>query len=122
MALGSTTYGYCASIISTTLAQPSFIAYFDLDTRSNATDLIGSIFGLFQTGGFFGTLLCIWAPDWLGRRKALFYAGLFTTVGGALQSGSVSIGMYIFARFLTGIGIGELTMFSNEGTSFNQRY
>ncbi|KAH0839199.1 putative MFS sugar transporter [Fonsecaea pedrosoi] len=108
VALGSTTYGYCASIISTTLAQPSFIAYFDLDTRSNATDLTGSIFGLFQTGGFFGTLSCLKSADWLGRRKALFYAGLVTTVGGGLQAGSVNIGMYIFARFLTGVGIGAL--------------
>ncbi|EXJ68734.1 uncharacterized protein A1O5_08528 [Cladophialophora psammophila CBS 110553] len=108
VALGSTTYGYCASIISTTLAQPSFIAYFALDTRSNATDLTGSIFGLFQTGGFFGTLSCLKSADWLGRRKALFYASLVTTVGGALQAGSVNIGMYIFSRFLTGIGIGAL--------------
>lgn len=106
MALGSTTYGYCASIISTTLAQPSFISYFDLDTRSNAADLIGAIFGLFQTGGFFGTLSCLKSADWLGRRKALFYSSLVTTVGGALQAGSVNIGMYIFSRFLTGVGIG----------------
>ncbi|EXJ61686.1 hypothetical protein A1O7_02115 [Cladophialophora yegresii CBS 114405] len=108
VALGSTTYGYCASIISTTLAQPSFIAYFELDTRHNATDLIGSIFGLFQTGGFFGTLSCLKSADWLGRRKALFYAGIVTTIGGALQAGSVNIGMYIFSRFLTGVGIGAL--------------
>ncbi|KAK6374009.1 hypothetical protein LTS17_007979 [Exophiala oligosperma] len=108
VALGSTTYGYCASIISTTLAQPSFIDYFDLDSRSNATDLIGAIFGLFQTGGFFGTLSCLQSADLLGRRKALFYAGLVTTVGGALQAGSVNIGMYIFSRFLTGVGIGAL--------------
>ncbi|KIX99687.1 uncharacterized protein Z520_04322 [Fonsecaea multimorphosa CBS 102226] len=108
VALGSTTYGYCASIISTTLAQPSFIAYFELDTRSNATDLTGSIFGLFQTGGFFGTLTCLKSADWLGRRKALFLASLVTTVGGGLQAGSVNIGMYIFARFLTGVGIGAL--------------
>ena len=33
---GSLTYGYSNSIIATTLGQPSFNAYFELDTRPDA--------------------------------------------------------------------------------------
>ena len=40
--LGSMSYGYTASIIGTTLGQPSFISYFELDTRENGTDLIST--------------------------------------------------------------------------------
>ncbi|KAF4967196.1 hypothetical protein F66182_17933, partial [Fusarium sp. NRRL 66182] len=58
VALGSTTYGYSSSIISTTLGQPSFLSYFELDTRPNATQLEGTINGLFQAGGLFGSLSC----------------------------------------------------------------
>lgn len=99
--LGSLTYGYCASIIATTLGQPTFLHYFALDTRSNANDLIGAINGLFQTGGLFGTLSCIWTADRFGRRWALFINSIITVVGGGLQAGGVNISMYIVARFIT---------------------
>lgn len=106
VALGSVAYGYCSSIISTTLAQPSFLSYFELDTRANASNLEGAINALFQTGGLFGCLSCIASADILGRRKAILTASLTTVIGGALQAGSVQIGMYLVFRFVTGLGIG----------------
>ena len=106
MALGSLTYGYCASIIATTLSQPSFVAYFKLDTRANAANLTGAINGLFQAGGLVGALSCSKTADWLGRRKAILVASVVSAIGGALQAGSVNIGMYIAMRFVTGLGIG----------------
>lgn len=66
--LGSMTYGYTASIIGTTLGQPSFIKYFELDTRSNGTDLIATTNGLFQAGGVIGTLLLPVISDKYGRK------------------------------------------------------
>lgn len=108
VALGSMTYGYCSSIIATTLGQPSFITYFELDTRPNATQLEGAINGLYQAGGLFGSLSMMYFPDLLGRRKALLLYALITIIGGGLQAGSVNIGMYIAMRFITGFGIGAL--------------
>lgn len=107
MALGSTTYGYCSSIVATTLGQPSFIAYFELDTRPNATQLTGAINGLLQAGGLFGCLSCIKSADWLGRRGAILATCITTVIGGALQAGSVNMGMYLVFRFVTGLGIGK---------------
>ncbi|KAH8700743.1 general substrate transporter [Talaromyces proteolyticus] len=108
VALGSLTYGYCSSIISTTLGQPSFLAYFALDTRPNASQLEGAINGLFQAGGLFGSLSCIGSADMLGRKKAIFIAALVSLIGGALQAGSVHIAMYLVFRFITGLGVGAL--------------
>ncbi|KIW50162.1 hypothetical protein PV05_11777 [Exophiala xenobiotica] len=108
VALGSLTYGYCSSIIATTLGQPTFIAYFKLDTGSNATQLIGAINGLYQAGGLFGSLSMITFPDLLGRRKALLLYSVVTVIGGALQAGSVHIAMFLVMRFITGFGIGAL--------------
>lgn len=110
VALGSLTYGYCASIIATTLGQPSFVTYFELDTRSNAADLIGAINGLFQAGGLVGALSCSQTADWLGRRKAILVASVVSVIGGALQAGSVNIAMYIAMRFVTGLGIGTSSL------------
>ncbi|CRG91746.1 Putative polyol transporter 2 [Talaromyces islandicus] len=108
VALGSTTYGYSSSIIATTLGQPSFLSYFLLDSRSNATQLEGAINGLFQAGGLVGCLSCIGTADWLGRKQSILIAALVTVVGGALQAGSVHIAMYLVFRFITGIGVGAL--------------
>lgn len=112
VALGSCTYGYSSSIIATTLGQPTFIAYFDLDptTRSNANDILGAINGLFQAGGLLGTLSCIATADRYGRRKAILIAAVICIVGGGFQSGSVHIAMYLVARLITGIGIGEMCL------------
>lgn len=92
--------------LATTLAQPSFISYFSLDKRSNATQLEGAINGLFQTGGLLGALFCCQTADFFGRRKALFIGGAFALIGGALQAGSVHIAMFMIARLLAGIGSG----------------
>jgi MFS family permease len=116
VALGSLTYGYSSSIISTTLGQPSFLAYFALDTRSNATQIEGAINGLFQAGGLFGSLSCIKSADLLGRKKAIFCAAVVTVFGGALQAGSVHIAMYLVFRLVTGFGVG---MLDNSHFSFS---
>jgi MFS family permease len=108
--LGSLSYGYGSSIIATTLGQPTFIHYFELDTRSNGETLIGAINGLFQAGGIFGALSVVYVPDKLGRRWAIFIGGLFCLLGGALQAGSVNIAMFLVARLLSGYGIGGLTL------------
>lgn len=36
MGMGSLSYGYSANVIAASLAQPTFIKYFGLDTRSDA--------------------------------------------------------------------------------------
>ncbi|KAL4780340.1 major facilitator superfamily domain-containing protein [Aspergillus varians] len=107
---GSITYGYSAAIIGSTLGQPSFLAYFGLDTASNSTQLQGAINGLFQAGGLFGTLGFGFLADKFGRCKAIFIATVVAIVGGALQAGSVHIAMFLVARFITGFGIGGLVM------------
>ena len=77
--LGSMTYGYTASIIGTTLGQPSFIEYFELDTRSNGTDLIATTNGLFQAGGVVGTLLLPIVSDRWGRKWGIAVVRFFQT-------------------------------------------
>lgn len=51
--LGSLSFGYAASIISTTFSQLSFIAYFGLGRRSNSAAIEGAVNGLYTAGGLF---------------------------------------------------------------------
>lgn len=102
MGLGSMSYGYSASIISTTLAQPSFFAYMELDKRSNATELIGLTGSLYQAGGFIGTFFVTFFADRWGRRVGIAVPAALTVVTGALLAGSVNISMFIAVRPFAG--------------------
>jgi MFS family permease len=110
--LGSVTYGYSSSIIGTTLGQPSFSRYFNLQSSSRSAVITGAINGVYQAGGIFGTLSTTLLAVRLGRCKTIFCGALCVVVGGALQAGSVHIAMFLVARLLTGIGIGKLRVAS----------
>ncbi|KAK1810554.1 hypothetical protein LTR12_015061 [Friedmanniomyces endolithicus] len=101
---GSISYGYNASIIGTTLGQPSFIKYMKLDTLPNATDLISSTNGLFQTGGVVGTLIMPWIADRWGRKWGCAVPCMLLIISGAVMTGSVNIGMFLAFRFFSGAG------------------
>ncbi|KIW77784.1 hypothetical protein Z517_07617 [Fonsecaea pedrosoi CBS 271.37] len=102
--LGSASYGYAAAVIGNTVGQPSFIRYFDLDTRSNGDGLIGAMNGLFQAGGFFGALITPWLSDRWGRKSAIAWGAVWCIVSGAFMAGSVNIGEFILFRFVSGLG------------------
>ncbi|OAP54331.1 MFS transporter, SP family, sugar:H+ symporter [Fonsecaea erecta] len=102
LGFGSLTYGYTAAIIGTTLGQPTFIKYFELDTRPNGTDLISTTNGLFQTGGVIGTLCLPWVLDKYGRKWACAVPAVLAIISGACMAGAVHIGMFIAFRFVAG--------------------
>lgn len=104
LGLGSISYGYNASIIGTTLGQPSFIKYMRLDVLPNGTDLESTTNGLFQTGGVIGTLTLPWIADRWGRRWGCASACILLVVSGAIMTGSTNIGVFIAFRFFSGAG------------------
>ncbi|KAK5136980.1 hypothetical protein LTR08_001487 [Meristemomyces frigidus] len=104
MSFGSMSYGYSASIIATTLAQPTFLTYFELDTRSDARSLISTMNGLYQVGGFLGVFTVSYFADNWGRRAAIGVSAIITALSGALLAGSVNVAMFIFFRFTSGAG------------------
>lgn len=100
--LNSIPTGYTASIIGTTLGQPSFISYFALDTRKNGTDLIATTNGLFQTGGVIGTLLLPWISDRYGRKWGIAVSAILAIISGAVLAGSTNIAEFIVFRLIAG--------------------
>lgn len=102
--LGSMTYGYTASIIGTTLGQPTFLEYFQLETRSNGTDLISATNGVFQTGGVIGTLCLPWISDRWGRKWGIAVSAILAIISGAVLAGSTDIAEFIVFRFVAGAG------------------
>jgi MFS family permease len=104
MAFGSIAMGYSGSVIGVTLGQPSFIAYFDLETRPNATSLISSMNGLFQAGAFCGALCISYVGDNFGRKMSITVPAILVVISGALLAGSTHIAMFLTFRFVSGVG------------------
>ena len=113
--LGSMTYGYVLSIISTTLGQPNFYAYFGLTADTKASNysytasIVGAINGLLSAGGVFGSCFMAWMSEARGRKPSLVVATIVTLIGCILQTASVHVAMFLVARFVTGLGAGELS-------------
>ncbi|KIW95531.1 uncharacterized protein Z519_04116 [Cladophialophora bantiana CBS 173.52] len=112
--LGSMTYGYVLSIISTTLGQLNFYAYFGLTANTMASNyshtasIVGAINGLLSAGGVFGSCFMAWMSEARGRKPSLVVARVVTLIGCILQTTSVRIAMFLVARFVTGLGAGML--------------
>lgn len=114
LCLGSLTYGYTFSIVSTTLGQPSFFKYFgltqdptDVALYNYTNGIIGGMNACFSGGGFIGALFNAWACDYLGRKKTLMVATPIAVLGGALQGGAANIAMFLVGRLLGGFAVGE---------------
>ncbi|OQV04830.1 hypothetical protein CLAIMM_09654 [Cladophialophora immunda] len=125
LGLGSIGQGYSAAIIGTTLGQPSFIEYFHLDTREDATDLISTMNGIFQAGGVIGTISLPWVADRFGRKWGCAVPAILILVSGAILAGSVNVGMFIAFRFFSGAGcwstLAAVSVMMNEITPVHIR-
>ena len=76
--------------------------------RLTSDSILGAVNALFSAGLAIGSIVQGWATDWLGRKKALAVAGIFSLIGAALVAGSVTISMLIVVRLLQGFGLGML--------------
>lgn len=109
LSVGMIAYGYPASIIGTTLAQPAFLRYMRLidengDTTPESARLIGATSGVFQAGAVFGVLIGGWVTDKYGRRAGLVYCATLSIFGGVFLCAAQNIAMFIVFRFIAGAG------------------
>ncbi|KAF2178723.1 sugar porter family MFS transporter [Zopfia rhizophila CBS 207.26] len=114
VAFGSVTYGYCASIISSTIGQPGWYTYFDLPLQSEpgydgkTTNAIATANGIFSAGGAVGSLFIMWSAEKFGRKVNIQLGAALSVLGGALQGGAATLAMFQAGRFIVGMGIGVL--------------
>jgi MFS family permease len=109
ISLGGFTYGFGFAVFVTSIGQPGFYEYFDLDPTSTYTaNIIGAVNALFAFGAAMGAIAQGWISDWRGRRTGLAIAASCALVGGALAAGSAAIAMLIVVRILQGFGLGMI--------------
>ncbi|KAJ5813675.1 uncharacterized protein N7503_000425 [Penicillium pulvis] len=117
----------CNNIIASTLesaflAQPSFNEYFQLNTRTNASQLKG---GGYYASAFIGVFFVGILADRWGRKRAIAVGAILTLISGALLSASVNVAMFIAFRFLSGAGssilLAGVPLWMNEVVSAKDR-
>ncbi|KFY93020.1 hypothetical protein V500_03954 [Pseudogymnoascus sp. VKM F-4518 (FW-2643)] len=105
-AVGSLLYGIDSGIISTTISQPKFIAYFAPFTPS----IKGAIVSIFGAGSFFGVIFAGWAADYWGRKRTIQFASVFALIAGIIQAAATEVGMLIAGRIIGGFAVGIMNV------------
>ncbi|KEF58321.1 uncharacterized protein A1O9_06247 [Exophiala aquamarina CBS 119918] len=102
-------FGFGASIFVTSVGQPGFYRYYDLDPTSlHTANILSAINALFFFGCAVGAIGQCFVADWIGRKGALTSSAIFSIIGSALVAGSVNIPMLFVMRIIQGVGLGML--------------
>jgi MFS family permease len=97
--LGSLLYGYDLGVIAQVIASQSFNAEFK--PEKNET---GAVVSVFTGGAFFGAAFAGAIGDRLGRRWTIFIGAMIFCLGGALQTGAMSLAYLYSGRAIAGLG------------------
>jgi MFS family permease len=91
------TYGYCASVIGSTIGQPGCYSYFSLPLQGTpgyagkTTHVIATANGLFSAGGAIGSLFMMWSAEKFGRKRNIQLGCFLSVLGGVLQGGAATL-------------------------------
>ncbi|PGH02877.1 hypothetical protein AJ79_07533 [Helicocarpus griseus UAMH5409] len=114
VALGSFTYGYCASVMGSTIGQPGWYSSFNLPIKGEpgygtvTTNAIATANGVFSAGGAVGSLFMMWSCQAVGRKANIQVGAFLAVLGGVLQGGASNLKMFQVGRFIAGVAIGVL--------------
>ncbi|KAH7141868.1 general substrate transporter [Dactylonectria macrodidyma] len=109
ISIGSLAHGYMASVIGTTIGQPSFIEYMGPELIQGKQ--LSLVVGMYYAGGFIGA--CVTAPlaDRIGRKWTAFVGALLSLIFNGICAGSVNPSMFIAFRFF--VGLSSTILFTN---------
>ncbi|KAL4809870.1 general substrate transporter [Aspergillus unguis] len=114
VAIGTISTAYGLAVIGSTVGQPNFYTYFDLEADTNAagykhtTNMIGALNGINSAGAVIGCILQAWTADAYGRKWTIQMGAAVLIVGGALCAGAVHMAMFLIGRLIAGVGAGTL--------------
>ncbi|RCI16641.1 hypothetical protein L249_2575 [Ophiocordyceps polyrhachis-furcata BCC 54312] len=111
-AIGGLLFGYDQGVVSVILIMDEFVARFpQVSEQAEGGGLMkGLVTAMITFGAFIGALNQGWIADAYSRKYSIILAVLIFTIGSIIQVSAVNYSMLVFARFVGGIGIGQLSM------------
>ncbi|KAI0165126.1 putative MFS monosaccharide transporter [Hypoxylon sp. FL1284] len=103
-AIGTLLFGFDTGIATTTIAHESWIDY--MNHPSNG--LTGAVVAVYIAGEAVGALSQTFIGDKLGRIRFMQLLCAVVTVGTAIQTASVNIGMFLAGRAIAGVAVGGM--------------
>jgi len=104
---GFLAFGYDQGVANVVQSSKDWQTYFP--SLQTDTRLLGAVLGMFVIGAFLGCMTNSLVGNRIGRRTFLIIGVVWTLIGTGLQSGSISLGMWIVARLINGWGVGVVT-------------
>lgn len=92
------------------ISEPMFLDAFpqmDSDFKDGAIQAL--VVAIYEIGCLLGSFLIIGCGDKLGRRKSVLIGTMIMLIGTVIQTASVTMGMLIVGRIVTGVGNGMNT-------------
>ncbi|KAL2872304.1 putative MFS monosaccharide transporter (Hxt8) [Aspergillus lucknowensis] len=103
-AIGTFLFGFDTGIATTTIAHESWIEYMNHPSEG----LTGAVVAVYIAGEAVGALLQTAVADKLGRLRFMELMCVIVTIGTAIQTGSINIGMFLAGRALAGVAVGGM--------------
>ena len=104
-------FGYDQGVFSGIIGNEHF-----LEIMGHPNDsLTGIIVSIYNLGCFTGCIINFFIGDWLGRRKAMWFAMGWIIVGATLQTSAFGVPHIMVGRYIAGIGTGiEVRLFPSD--------
>ncbi|USW58340.1 Putative major facilitator, sugar transporter, major facilitator superfamily [Septoria linicola] len=103
-------FGYDQGVMSGLLTGVAFTKQFPeidtTDTGNGSSSLQGTVVAIYEIGCFFGSIFCLFAGEWLGRRRCIWLGCIILSIGAALQASAYGIPQMIVGRIVAGLGNG----------------
>ena len=103
-AIGTFLFGFDTGIATTTIAHESWVDYMHKPSKG----LTGSVVAIYIAGEACGALFQTAVGDKLGRIRFMQLMCIIVTVGTAVQTGSINLGMFLAGRGIAGFAVGGL--------------
>lgn len=109
-AMGGLLFGYDQGVVSVILVEQQFLTRFTrvAEGSAGAGFWKGLLTAMIELGALIGALNQGWIADKISRKYSIVVAVLVFTVGSILQTAAMNYAMLVVARFIGGVGIGEL--------------
>ncbi|CAK4030967.1 mfs quinate transporter [Lecanosticta acicola] len=104
---GASLVGYDHAYIGGTSTLSSFQHAFGIDPRNKAA-LLANIMSTMIAGCALGSVMGYILAEKLGRKKALLFASIVTSIGGMIQMFKGHIGLLYAGRIISGVAIGTV--------------